>query len=46
MKPKINETISLKRFGRCIVIAVHSFGTIDIKTPSGKCYRVSGLSFN
>jgi hypothetical protein len=45
MKPRINESIWIERFGSCVVIAVHSFGTIDIETPSGKCFRVSGLSF-
>jgi hypothetical protein len=27
------------------ILAVHKFGTMDIELESGKCFRVSGLSF-
>jgi hypothetical protein len=29
----------------CVIVKVHKFGTIDIQSPSGKLFRVTGLSF-
>lgn len=45
----IGETIETLIFGRMVsgkIIAVHPFGTIDIETESGNCFRVSGISLN
>jgi hypothetical protein len=36
-------------YGRMVtgkIIAVHSFGTIDIELPSGNCFRVSGIKLD
>lgn len=44
----IGETIQTSIFGRMVsgkIIAVHPFGTVDIETESGNCFRVSGISF-
>ena len=43
----IGETIQTSIFGRMVtgkIIAVHPFGTVDIETESGNCFRVSGIS--
>jgi len=43
----IGETIQTSIFGRMVsgkIIAVHPFGTVDIQTESGNCFRVSGIS--
>jgi len=42
----IGETIQTSIFGRMVtgkIIAVHPFGTVDIQTESGNCFRVSGI---
>jgi len=47
-KPTIGQKIKINVYGRLqtvTVLAVYKFGTIDIETESGACYRVSGLSF-
>ena len=28
-----------------VIVAVYRYGTIDVETASGDCYRVSGLPF-
>ena len=48
-KPQVNQYIILTVYGKpqsVKVLAVHSFGTIDIQTKTGKCFRITGLSFN
>lgn len=43
----IGETIETSIFGRMItgkIIAIHPFGTVDIETESGNCFRVSGIA--
>lgn len=43
----IGETIETLIYGRMVtgkIIAVHSFGTVDIETESGNCFRVSGIA--
>ena len=45
----IGETIETMIYGRMVsgkIIAVHPFGTVDIKTESGNCFRVSGISLS
>lgn len=45
----IGETIETLIYGRMVtgkIIAVHPFGTVDIETESGNCFRVSGIAFN
>ncbi len=47
-KPTVGQKIKLHVYGRLqtvTVLAVHKFGTVDVETESGACYRVSGLSF-
>ena len=44
-KPKVNNYIIDSRLGKCKIIAVYSFGTLDVETKTGKCYRITGLSF-
>jgi len=46
MKFKINQTYNLSIFGKfqpVTILAIHPFGTIDVQTQSGKCYRLSGF---
>jgi hypothetical protein len=48
IKPTVGQKIKIHVYGRLqtvTVLAVHKFGTIDVETESGACYRVSGLSF-
>ncbi len=43
----IGKTIETLIYGRMVtgkIIAVHSFGTVDIETESGNCFRVSGIA--
>ena len=44
-KPSVNNYINDDRLGKCKIIAVYSFGTLDVETKTGKCYRITGLSF-
>ena len=44
-KPSVNNYINNDRLGKCKIIAVYSFGTLDVETKTGKCYRITGLSF-
>jgi hypothetical protein len=47
-KPTIGQKIKLHVYGRLqtvTVLAVYKFGTVDVETESGACFRVSGLSF-
>lgn len=42
----IGATITTTIYGRDVtgkIIAVHPFGTVDIETASGNCFRVSGI---
>ena len=42
---KINDYITTTIFGhevRVKVLAVHSFGTIDVQRADGKCFRITG----
>jgi hypothetical protein len=50
----MNKTYRLAKKSNCpvygalqtvTVLAVHKFGTIDVETESGACFRVTGLSF-
>jgi hypothetical protein len=48
IKPIVGQKIQMSVYGRLqtvTVLAVHKFGTIDVETESGACFRVSGLSF-
>ena len=43
-KPTIGQTITV--YGQtCKIVRVSPYGTIDVVSPSGKAYRVTGLSF-
>lgn len=45
---KTGEYINVTIYGkthRAKVLKVHAFGTVDVELPSGRCFRVSGLSF-
>ena len=47
-KPVAGSTIKMHVRGKVQtvkVLAVHPFGTLDIETESGHCFRVTGLSF-
>jgi hypothetical protein len=47
-KPTVGQKINVHVYGRLqtvTVLAVHKFGTVDVETESGACFRVSGLSF-
>ena len=47
-KPTIGQKIQMPVYGKLqtvTVLAVHLFGTIDIETESGACFRITGLSF-
>lgn len=47
-KPSIGQRITLAVYGKpqaVTVLAIHPFGTLDIETASGKCFRITGLSF-
>ena len=47
-KHNIGQPITTQIFGRMVtgkIIAVHSFGTVDIESPVGY-FRISGLSLN
>jgi hypothetical protein len=47
-KPTIGQKIKMPVYGKLqtvTVLAVHPFGTIDIETESGACFRITGLSF-
>jgi len=44
---KVGDYISVSIRGHIVpalIIAVHSFGTIDVQTSAG-CFRVSGLDY-
>jgi hypothetical protein len=48
MKPTIGQKIEMHVYGKLqtvTVLAVHPFGTIDIETATGACFRITGLSF-
>jgi hypothetical protein len=48
-KPIIGQKVQMHVFGKLqtvTILAVHPFGTVDIETASGACYRITGLSFN
>jgi hypothetical protein len=47
-KPIVGQKIKLSVYGALqtvTVLAVHKFGTIDVETASGNCFRITGLSF-
>jgi hypothetical protein len=47
-KPTIGQKIEIPVYGKLqtvTVLAVHPFGTIDIETATGACFRITGLSF-
>jgi hypothetical protein len=47
-KPIVGQKIEMSVYGKIrvvTVLAVHPFGTIDIETESGACFRITGLSF-
>lgn len=46
--PKVGEQRKMHIFGRIhlvTILAIHPMGTLDIELESGKCFRLSGLSF-
>ena len=43
----IGQKITTSIYGRevtGVILAVHPFNVLDIKLPSGSCYRVSGFA--
>jgi hypothetical protein len=47
-KPTIGQKIKTLVFGKVqvvTVVAVYSFGTMDVETSTGKRFRLTGLSF-
>ena len=47
-KPTVGQKIQIAIYSKLqtvTVLAVHKFGTIDVETESGACFRVTGLSF-
>ena len=47
-KPVIGQIIFTSVNGKqqpVTVVAVHKFGTIDVKTAAGNYFRITGLSF-
>jgi hypothetical protein len=47
-KPTVGDKFEMLLFGKLqmvTVLAVYKFGTIDVETESGACFRMSGLSF-
>ena len=44
-KPQIGMYINDSRLGRCIIVAVHKFGTIDVMNSKGRHFRITGLAF-
>ena len=46
--PAVGQVKTMHIFGKIqqvTILAVHPAGTMDIQLESGKCFRVSGLSF-
>lgn len=45
-RPRIGQLVRVRGV-MCRIIAVHVFGTIDVEAmdDSGRCWRVSGLSY-
>lgn len=44
VRPQVGQTFTA--YGEaCEIVKVHKFGTIDIVSPSGKAFRVTGLGF-
>ena len=46
--PQVGQVKTMHIFGKVqqvTILAVHAFGTMDIELSSGKCFRVTGLSF-
>jgi len=46
--PQVGQVKTMHIFGKVqqvTILAVHPFGTMDIELSTGKCYRVTGLSF-
>jgi hypothetical protein len=44
----VGQTIQVAIYGKIqsvTVFAVHPFGTVDVETFTGKCFRLTGLSF-
>ena len=47
-KPVVGQKIEMPVYGKIrvvTVLAVHKFGTIDVETATGACFRITGLSF-
>ena len=47
-KPTVGQKIKMPVYGKIrvvTVLAVHSFGTIDVETEMGNVLRITGLSF-
>jgi hypothetical protein len=46
--PQVGQVKTMHIFGKVqqvTILAVHSFGTMDIELSTGQCYRVTGLAF-
>lgn len=43
-RPEVGQVIPFRNT-TAVIIKVHPFGTIDVETPSGHTYRVTGLAF-
>ena len=46
--PRVGQTKTMHIFGKIqqvLILAVYPAGTMDIELETGKCYRVTGLSF-
>lgn len=42
MKIKVGDYIN-HHGTKCVVLAVHAAGTIDVQRADGRCFRISGL---
>jgi len=43
--PKVGQTYTNARLGKCLIVKVYVFGTMDVMTADGHCYRITGLPF-
>lgn len=47
MKFIVNKIYNLSIYGKfqpVKILAVHPFGTVDVETETGHCFRITGLS--
>lgn len=44
-RPKVGQIIKDVNGQKAVIVKVHPFGTIDVRTESGRFFRITGLSF-